>query len=188
MFAHVKVQTCPTPFLILLAVRFGEIPLGQLHLTGTQSTKFQNREEAMWRETVNLGGLWIAKLLIQQKTLNHSVKSEDCDPDEAIGKQHSSFNPWSSDAIQQALASDSLRSLKKTKSQLENELIKYKGKSAEGSADEELIQDFVKEEPNRKRKAVFFQMQHLQDLLKLLEAGGSGDEMGRDSASSNSMA
>ncbi|KAL1816777.1 hypothetical protein ACET3Z_019351 [Daucus carota] len=82
----------------------------------------------------------------------HSVKSEDCDPDEATGKQHSSFNPWSSDPIQQALASDRLRSLKKTKTQLENELIKYKGKSAEGSASEEFIQDVVKEEPKRKRK------------------------------------
>lgn len=80
------------------------------------------------------------------------VKSEDRASDEVTGKEQSSFNPWSSDPIQQALASDRLRSLRKTKTQLEEELIKCKGKSAEGSDYENVIQDVVKEEPKRKRK------------------------------------
>lgn len=80
------------------------------------------------------------------------VKSEDHAPDEFTGKEQSSLNPWSSDPIQQALASDRLRSLKKTKIQLEDELIKYKEKCAEGSNYEKVIQDIVKEEPKHKRK------------------------------------
>lgn len=80
------------------------------------------------------------------------VKSDDHGSDEVTGKEQSSFNPWSSDPIQQALASDRLRSLKRTKTQLEDELIKCKGKSADASNYEKLIQDIVKEEPKRKRK------------------------------------
>ncbi|KAL8146962.1 protein CHROMATIN REMODELING 8 [Apium graveolens] len=80
------------------------------------------------------------------------VKSDDHASDEVTGKEQSSSNPWSSDPIQQALASDRLRSLKKTQIQLEDELIKCKGKSADGNNYEKLLQDVVQEEPKRKRK------------------------------------
>lgn len=59
----------------------------------------------------------------------------------------------SGSALQHALATDRLRSLKKRKIQLEKELTGLHGQSASSSADHDnLLRDLVKEKPSLKRK------------------------------------
>ncbi|KAJ4726908.1 Protein CHROMATIN REMODELING [Melia azedarach] len=56
--------------------------------------------------------------------------------------------------LQHALAADRLKSLKKTRAQLEKELSHFqKEKTSEGIAHDKFIKDLVKEEPRRKRKS-----------------------------------
>lgn len=63
------------------------------------------------------------------------------------------YTSHSGSVLQHALATDRLRSLKKTKTQLEKELTGLHGESAsDGATRDNILRDLVKEEPSLKRK------------------------------------
>lgn len=86
-------------------------------------------------------------------------RNEDRTPDgndrnkqEGLGKGKGPLQPSSNvSTLQQALAADRLQSLRKTKAQLEESLVIYKDDSSK-SKHEKLLQDLVKEQPQRKRQ------------------------------------
>lgn len=82
-----------------------------------------------------------------------SVASDGNDSGE-LGNQEDGGQVFPNDInLQHALAADRLRSLKKTKAQLDKELLDLrKGNSSKGIERDKVLRDLVKEEPKRKRK------------------------------------